>query len=206
MHQNIRPSDWDEVNWAGIEKERAQLRMSKIIHLIPVSGLHLDVGTGNGDGTLLVQKKKTTIGVEYGWASLSIASRKCPSSVQADARFLPFKTSSFHSITCLDVLEHIPQPQCAIQEMARVLQKTGCLILQTPNKEIFKERLLGFLRKYKLKKAKQPYDCPIPLKMIRDMIRGNSLVIESEKSVRYWASNPLIRIISWSRLFICKKR
>jgi len=46
---------------------------------------------------------------------------------------LPFSDSSFDSIMCINVLEHISDTELALSEMNRVLRKDGRLILVIPN-------------------------------------------------------------------------
>lgn len=205
MSRPVKPEDWDEVDWHKLESKRGHLRAHKILHLIPEKGLHLDVGTGRGDGTLLISKKKRCIGFDYGKVSTKIAKRKGLDVYQADARTMPFKAKAFDSITCLDVLEHIPSPDQAIEEIARVLKKDGVFILQTPTDDMFKEKLLHFIRKHNIKKQKQPYDSSLKKDEIKAILKKSNFEIVSEDVVGVWASNPLIRIISYSRVFKCKK-
>lgn len=200
----VTPSEWDKVAWEKSEPERGKLRAQKILHLIPAEGLHLDLGTGNGDGTYLISKHKKTIGVDYGQKSLQNAARKGVLVYHADARDLPFASDTFSSVSCLDVLEHIQQPELAIGEMARVLKDGGTLVLQTPEREVFKERLLAMVRRLGLVRQKQPYDKPLPLRQIHDLLAGAGFVVLEERPIRYWASNPLIHLISISRLFHCR--
>lgn len=204
MSRFITSSDWNEVAWENIGPTRGFRRASKIIHLVPNSGIHLDVGTGNGDGTALFSQYKRTIGIDFGSKSLKIAKGKKLEVLQADSRALPFKENIFKSITCLDVLEHIPNPEFAIHEIARVLAKDGELILQTPIKESFKERLLLLVRFLRIKKQKQPYDKPLSKNEIHRILHENNLKIISERPIRYWASNLLIHLISISRVFHCQ--
>lgn len=49
----------------------------------------------------------------------------------ADAHSLPFRDASFDVILCTEVLEHLKEPQRAIEEMERVLIDGGKLILTT---------------------------------------------------------------------------
>ncbi len=46
---------------------------------------------------------------------------------------LPFAKSSFDSVMCINVLEHISDAQQAIHEMKRVLRREGRLIIVVPN-------------------------------------------------------------------------
>lgn len=54
-----------------------------------------------------------------------------PRFVTADLSRLPFADSSFDCITCGYVLEHLPDPQPGLAEMARVLAKGGRMFLLT---------------------------------------------------------------------------
>jgi ubiquinone/menaquinone biosynthesis C-methylase UbiE len=202
--EHISSDKWDQVQWDKIERNHGHYRANKILSYIPTNGIHLDVGTGNGDGTLLFSQMKETIGVEYGTTSALNAKRKGLEIVLADARMLPFKAGIFESASCLDVLEHIPDPESAIREMERVLSNDGVFILQTPISESFKERLLYFIRKYHIKKQKQPYDIPLKHKEIIRLLEKFRFTILLEKPIRYWAPNPLIHLISISRLFYCR--
>lgn len=45
---------------------------------------------------------------------------------------LPFKSESFDTVLCTEVIEHIPEPQKIMSEISRVLRKNGVLILTAP--------------------------------------------------------------------------
>ena len=51
---------------------------------------------------------------------------------QADLLHLPFEAGSFDLIICLSVIEHIPEPDVAFAEMARVLRPGGIVIVGYP--------------------------------------------------------------------------
>jgi SAM-dependent methyltransferase len=50
-----------------------------------------------------------------------------------DAQILPFKEGAFDLVLCNEVLEHLPEPEKAIDEMRRVLVSDGLAIITTPN-------------------------------------------------------------------------
>lgn len=52
--------------------------------------------------------------------------------VEADAEKLPFRDKSIRFVLCSEVLEHLSQPFSAINEIKRVLQDGGILILSVP--------------------------------------------------------------------------
>jgi len=45
---------------------------------------------------------------------------------------LPFKDNSFNSILCIQVLEHVDEPQIVLNEFYRVLKQNGTLYLSVP--------------------------------------------------------------------------
>ena len=51
----------------------------------------------------------------------------------ASAQDLPFNDNSFNVIIIKHIVEHLPDPQKAIREIGRVMEKGGTLILATPN-------------------------------------------------------------------------
>jgi SAM-dependent methyltransferase len=52
--------------------------------------------------------------------------------IRLDGQSLPFKENLFDTIICIDVIEHVPNPQQMIGELVRVLKPGGVLILSTP--------------------------------------------------------------------------
>ena len=44
---------------------------------------------------------------------------------------LPFRSGAFGCVLCTEVLEHLPEPQAAVDEMHRVLRPDGILVLTT---------------------------------------------------------------------------
>lgn len=51
----------------------------------------------------------------------------------ASAQDLPFSDNSFNVVIIKHIVEHLPNPQKAIQEIGRVIEPGGTLILATPN-------------------------------------------------------------------------
>ena len=51
----------------------------------------------------------------------------------ANVTKLPFKDGSFGKIICSEVLEHIPEHNMAIEELARVLRKDGAIGISVPH-------------------------------------------------------------------------
>lgn len=221
---------WDEYQWEIVEEERARRRMRKMVKYIPKDGMHLDVGTGRGEGTLEVSKIKETYGIDYGSKSLSIAKNYGLDQLyQADGRQLPFKDNSFHSMTALDVIEHIPDPLLFMKEAYRLLDKNGILILQTPVQETEDRKTWAkkLYRKYKILRIfdlihlfrvklgiikvnsknkgmmiPQPYDINLTEKMLLDIIADVNFHIVKRFKVNYYVANYFVQLFSYSDVFI----
>jgi SAM-dependent methyltransferase len=66
------------------------------------------------------------------WVSMDFDLRSATIDVQGDAHALPFPDASFDCIVCADVLEHLQNPELALEEMYRVLRSQGVLIISVP--------------------------------------------------------------------------
>lgn len=64
---------------------------------------------------------------------------------------LPLKDSSFANVICSEVLEHIPDDEKALSEIARVLKPGGSLLMTVPMHQYFfhyDDRFVGHFRRY----------------------------------------------------------
>lgn len=52
--------------------------------------------------------------------------------IVGDAQNLPFKDTSFNTVICFNLIEHVPDPYRVIQEAARVLKKNGQAFFYAP--------------------------------------------------------------------------
>ena len=65
---------------------------------------------------------------------------------EADLLHLPFAEPTFDLAVCLSVIEHIPDPEAALRELARVLHNDGVLILGYPLENAFLVSLERMIR------------------------------------------------------------
>jgi SAM-dependent methyltransferase len=73
--------------------------------------------------------------------------------VVADACHLPFKAGSFSQVICSEVLEHLPDDQSALREMAAAMKPNGSLILTFPHRRFYfalDDRFVNHFRRYEL--------------------------------------------------------
>lgn len=100
----------------------------------------LEVGCGAGDFAFALELRGGLVtAVDFSATAIEAARRKASernSKVifdQEDACNLPFPDEGFDIVFSCECLEHLPDPAGAVQEMARVLNPGGTLILTTEN-------------------------------------------------------------------------
>jgi SAM-dependent methyltransferase len=112
-------------------------RLLKFAGLHPPLGPLLDVGCGAGPGLRFFEKVSVmTVGIDFVEEALHEAASVLvrPRLVLADAsQHLPFIDNCFQVVVLADVIEHIVDPLPLLQEVLRVLQPSGRLLLSTVN-------------------------------------------------------------------------
>ena len=134
-----------------LDREPPHLAMIRSIEAVfyhnylPLKGKVLDVGCGDGFFSWSVfnqQKIDTGIDIE-GSLWTEAKNRGNYRAVKVfDGKKIPFPDSSFETVICNCVLEHVESSQLLINEMARVLKKDGNLLL-TVVTDTFGDKLLG---------------------------------------------------------------
>lgn len=121
--------------------------LDKAIELLPKNkpGKLLDVGAGSG---LLCRKARNLGHLVYA-CDINLKefeSKDIPFKKTDINNKLPYQDDSFDFVTCTEVLEHLKNPWQAINEMARVTKKNGCLIISLPNFTNLISRFVFFTR------------------------------------------------------------
>lgn len=121
----------------------------------------LEIGPGAG-GNLSVwqfQSSPFLVLADADQVALNVALTQGPASgAIIDASRLPFVNASFHQILMGDVLEHLPDDEGAMKEVARVLQPEGLLVLTVPAYQFLwgqQDKLVGHQRRYRLRQLKK---------------------------------------------------
>jgi ubiquinone/menaquinone biosynthesis C-methylase UbiE len=119
----------------------------------------LEVGCGEGMVISRIARRYPGIhvdGLELDAGALAEARARCPAVplVRGDACALPVRSGSYDLVVCLEVLEHLPDPARALEELLRVTRR-ACL-LSVPHEPFF--RLGNLLRGQHLARLGNPSD------------------------------------------------
>jgi len=100
--------------------------------LLP-AGRVLDLGCGIGHSYRELAPR-VTVGVDLDAGALAGQERE---TVRADMRRLPFGGRSFAAVLSVQSIEHVPDPEAVLREVARVLEPGGRAVFVTPNRLTF---------------------------------------------------------------------
>jgi len=180
-------------------------RLLTVLSLVdfPEAGTVLDVGCGTG--WLTKQYAKLTqcqvIGIDFSEQSIAIASdeaiKEGLSNIKfevMDAEGLEFDSDSFDRIVCSEVLEHLLQPEKALNEMHRVLKPTGQIVVTTPNPWNWNSVYGSVVRRITKASREQIHDQPIAPLKLNKMVKNASMRIIKRKGTYYLP--PLISLES----------
>lgn len=100
---------------------------------LPVSGVGLDIGSGDG---IIASQIYSRYRINMIGLDIAVHPSLRGEFVRADGTSLPFKPESFAMVTCFSFIEHVPESLRAklYQEIYRVLQPSGYLVVQLPNR------------------------------------------------------------------------
>jgi len=106
----------------------------------------LDVGCGSGYLAKLLKEGVPGLvvhGVDISSVALERARHHVDQvwQVDLDKNDLPVSSEQYDTVTCIEVLEHLYDPDHAIGEIARVLSSGGCAVVTVPNLAYWRYRL-----------------------------------------------------------------
>jgi SAM-dependent methyltransferase len=96
-------------------------------------GRVLDLGCGIGHSFHLLAPRET-VGVDVDAGALAGQDRE---TVVADMREIPFPDASFAAVLSVQSIEHVPDHERVLSEVARVLESEGVAVFVTPNRLTF---------------------------------------------------------------------
>jgi ubiquinone/menaquinone biosynthesis C-methylase UbiE len=97
----------------------------------------LDVGCGTGNllFEVLKRKKVSTAGIDLSEKMIDVAKMRLGEEADlrsGDSEHLPWKSESFDMVTCTLSFHHYPNPEAVLDEMKRVLNPGGKVIIADP--------------------------------------------------------------------------
>jgi SAM-dependent methyltransferase len=96
-------------------------------------GRIVDIGCGIGHSYRLLAPRET-VGIDLDATALEGQERE---TLACDMRSLPFPDGIFDGAIAVHSIEHVPEPETALAEMARVLKPEATAVLVTPNRLTF---------------------------------------------------------------------
>ena len=103
----------------------------------------LDAACGEGYGSyLLVQTARSVVGVDIDSRSIAHAASRYARPglefVAASVTALPQADASFDLVVSFETIEHLAEQRAMLAEFRRVLGATGCLVISSPNRPVYR--------------------------------------------------------------------
>lgn len=136
---NSRVKHFYEVDYAsadlGADLRRPQDRIRACFTPGPVGMRILDVGCGPAVQTGFLSMENEVHGIDISKHALEHAAQRglITHHVSVEEEGIPFPDEYFDIVVCTDLLEHLFDPMFTLQEIRRVLRRTGYAILAVPN-------------------------------------------------------------------------
>ena len=103
------------------------------------SKLTLDIGCGS---SRIARSMPRLVGLDLNVKPLRYLRRQGVLAVSGDLTQLPFRDGEFPQVICSEVIEHLPAERMDFDELARVIEPGGTLVIGTPNYAKWMWRLL----------------------------------------------------------------
>src|SRR3989344_5697494 len=148
------------------------------------SGSLLDIGCADGTTTAQIQK------LHHGLKITAIdyyakATNQGINFLVADAHKLPFKNRSFDTVTAIEVLEHLDNPEKSLLEIYRVLKNKGQLIVIQDTDSLLFKLVWWFWTKWKGSVWNGSHiNCYSPKKLIR-LIKQTGFKVKQSKYTNF---------------------
>ncbi len=113
--------------YSNLYHEEQILKISKIKQHLPSKGILLDLGSADGVLNQFLNKNIKLISLDLSYNLLKLNKNK--NKIQASAQNLPIKTNSINFISSFTVIQDLPNPIIALNEIKRVLKENGTIIL-----------------------------------------------------------------------------
>ena len=159
-------------------------RLSELLNL-PAAGRLLDAGGGTGrvsDQLRPLVDDLVVTDVSAGMLAQARGKRDLDLSL-AHAETLPFADGAFDRVVVVDALHHFRDQSRAIVELLRVLKEDGTLVIEEPDLNRFKVKIIALVEKIALMGSHFYY--PAEIKAMIEA-RGASARIETDDIITAW--------------------
>jgi 2-polyprenyl-6-hydroxyphenyl methylase/3-demethylubiquinone-9 3-methyltransferase len=121
------------------------LRLNYIDSIAKLNGKRVvDVGCGGGIlSESMAQRGAEVTGIDLGEKALKVAQlHKLESGAEVDYRLVSVEAlaaelpESFDVVTCMEMLEHVPDPEAIVTACARLVKPGGCVFFSTLNRNL----------------------------------------------------------------------
>lgn len=141
---------YKDKSYVNLRIQNAEKLISELssLKLFKKNARVLDIGCGTGEIDTII--KNTFESIVYGLDINKIAVEKARQNgvvakIGNVEQEWPFNNSSMDSVLCIQMIEHLVNPDFFLQESKRVLKKNGTVVITTPNLAAWFNRLLLFL-------------------------------------------------------------
>jgi ubiquinone/menaquinone biosynthesis C-methylase UbiE len=135
-YRDVETYDWVDVadHLRGPEAIFHRNRAYVVRKLVRAYGQTPFLDAGCGTGLNLRNLPPGSTGLDINPRNLAVVRHRLPEAnvVQGDIEAMPFDDLQFGAVLCTEVLEHVPEPEKALQEIRRVLRPGGVLIGSVP--------------------------------------------------------------------------
>lgn len=97
-----------------------------------IRGNVLDVGAGQSPWRNWLPQGTPYLGIDIKNADEFGMTKGLQDVVYYDGGLMPFDDASFDNVICVEVLEHVPDPQFFLSEISRILRNNGNIFLTVP--------------------------------------------------------------------------
>lgn len=159
-------------------------RLSQLLDL-PVAGRLLDAG--GGTGRVCSQLRSLVDELVIADASYGMLAQARPKNdlalSQAHTERLPFADGTFERVLVVDALHHFHDQRRAIADLLRVLKKGGTLVIEEPDLNTFKVKIVAAVEKLALMRSHFYY--PAEIQAMAEA-HGAMARIESDGDISAW--------------------
>lgn len=124
VHKFVQWERLQALNWLC---DQGEIKIGSVLDVGPRDGFIMGILAGKGAASVK--------GLEISPPAVEFAKKQGLDVAQGDVRQMPYLDKTFDLVTCLHVLEHVPEPEKALAEMWRVVKPGGWLLVVVPREK-----------------------------------------------------------------------